>query len=615
MVGPGGASSDERDARGVRHERPSARPCAYAAIDAADRPEVWISLRAVGRCARRRRARRRRRAGRCRPAARRADRRGEEQRRRRRICRPPPRARLRRRRRRRRRHASSPGCVPPAPSCSARPTSTSSPPGWSAPAARTAPCGTPAAPTTSRADRARAPPSPSRSAWSTSRSAPTRPAPGRVPAALQGIVGIKPTLGVVPTDGVVPACRSYDCVTVFARDLDTADAAMGVMAGATRARRARSRPTRRWPRRARPGSRSPRDLARTVRRRGAAAFRAAAVAWLRSDGATRREIDLDAVPRGRPPAVRRRARRRAARGRRRVRRRPPARGRTRPSARSSRAAGAVPATRLLADRRAPGRAHRRPRWPSSTAATRCSCPPPPGTRRSPRSSADPVGVNSRLGHLHQLLQPDGPVRGRGAVGHRRAAPSSACQRRRARRCRRRRPRPGAAGRRTDPSRRTARRCVDPRAHRRRTVAARAGARRHRRCWWSARTCAASRWPGSSRTAGRALGGPGDTAPLYRLARLDTDPPKPGLVRVGPDDGAAIGGELWLVGTAMLGDFLAALPAPMSLGRVDARRRHRGGRVRLRARRVAVPATDITHHGDWPTYLRYSASSASDATRV
>ncbi|MGZ8177170.1 allophanate hydrolase [Williamsia sp. SKLECPSW1] len=55
---------------------------------------------------------------------------------------------------------------------------------------------------------------------------------GRVPAALQGIVGIKPTVGVVSTEGVVPACASYDCVTVFARDLGTADAAMGVMAGA-----------------------------------------------------------------------------------------------------------------------------------------------------------------------------------------------------------------------------------------------------------------------------------------------------------------------------------------------------------------------------------------------
>src|ERR1700743_7798 len=57
---------------------------------------------------------------------------------------------------------------------------------------------------------------------------------GRVPAALQGVVGIKATPGVVPTDGVVPACRSYDCVTILARDIDTADIAMGVMAGGAR---------------------------------------------------------------------------------------------------------------------------------------------------------------------------------------------------------------------------------------------------------------------------------------------------------------------------------------------------------------------------------------------
>lgn len=39
---------------------------------------------------------------------------------------------------------------------------------------------------------------------------------GRVPAGLQGIVGIKPTVGVISTEGVVPACESYDCVTIFA---------------------------------------------------------------------------------------------------------------------------------------------------------------------------------------------------------------------------------------------------------------------------------------------------------------------------------------------------------------------------------------------------------------
>ncbi|KRE65243.1 allophanate hydrolase [Arthrobacter sp. Soil736] len=54
---------------------------------------------------------------------------------------------------------------------------------------------------------------------------------GRVPAGLQGIVGIKPTLNVVSTAGVLPACRSWDTATIFARDLDTAELAMGVLAG------------------------------------------------------------------------------------------------------------------------------------------------------------------------------------------------------------------------------------------------------------------------------------------------------------------------------------------------------------------------------------------------
>ncbi len=51
---------------------------------------------------------------------------------------------------------------------------------------------------------------------------------GRVPAAFCGVVGLKPTFGWLPTEGVVPACRSFDCVTVFARDLATAAAAVEV---------------------------------------------------------------------------------------------------------------------------------------------------------------------------------------------------------------------------------------------------------------------------------------------------------------------------------------------------------------------------------------------------
>jgi allophanate hydrolase len=39
---------------------------------------------------------------------------------------------------------------------------------------------------------------------------------GRVPAALNGIVGLKPTLGLISNSGVVPACRTLDTVSIFA---------------------------------------------------------------------------------------------------------------------------------------------------------------------------------------------------------------------------------------------------------------------------------------------------------------------------------------------------------------------------------------------------------------
>ncbi|MGA0533884.1 allophanate hydrolase [Hansschlegelia sp. KR7-227] len=54
---------------------------------------------------------------------------------------------------------------------------------------------------------------------------------GRVPAGLNNIVGLKPTLGAVPTRGVVPACRSLDCVSVFAPSVADAYAVFAVMAG------------------------------------------------------------------------------------------------------------------------------------------------------------------------------------------------------------------------------------------------------------------------------------------------------------------------------------------------------------------------------------------------
>src|SRR3954468_3244167 len=53
---------------------------------------------------------------------------------------------------------------------------------------------------------------------------------GRVPAAMNGIVGLKPTRGLVSTAGVVPACRSLDCVSVFAADLGDAADVLDVLA-------------------------------------------------------------------------------------------------------------------------------------------------------------------------------------------------------------------------------------------------------------------------------------------------------------------------------------------------------------------------------------------------
>lgn len=45
---------------------------------------------------------------------------------------------------------------------------------------------------------------------------------GRVPAAFNNLIGLKPSKGTLSCSGVVPACKSLDCVSIFA--LDAADA-------------------------------------------------------------------------------------------------------------------------------------------------------------------------------------------------------------------------------------------------------------------------------------------------------------------------------------------------------------------------------------------------------
>jgi allophanate hydrolase len=54
---------------------------------------------------------------------------------------------------------------------------------------------------------------------------------GRVPAMYNNIVGLKPSLGLISTKGVVPACRSLDCVSIFALTVDDAWTTLAAIAG------------------------------------------------------------------------------------------------------------------------------------------------------------------------------------------------------------------------------------------------------------------------------------------------------------------------------------------------------------------------------------------------
>lgn len=55
---------------------------------------------------------------------------------------------------------------------------------------------------------------------------------GRVPAAFNGLVGLKPSRGILSTAGVVPACRSLDCVSIFTLDASDALTVLDATAGA-----------------------------------------------------------------------------------------------------------------------------------------------------------------------------------------------------------------------------------------------------------------------------------------------------------------------------------------------------------------------------------------------
>jgi len=91
-----------------------------------------------------------------------------------------------------------------------------------------------------------------------------------------------------------------------------------------------------------------------------------------------------------------------------------------------------------------------------------------------------------------------------------------------------------------------------------------------------------------------------TSPAYRLYALDTAPPKPGLVRV-DDDGVAVEVEVWSLDASAFGSFVAAIPAPLGVGKVELAD---GSEVTgFLCEPVAISgARDISEFGAWRAYL-------------
>lgn len=401
---------------------------------------------------------------------------------------------------------------------------------------------------------------------------------GRVPAALHGIFGLKPTRGLVPTTGVVPAARSYDCVSVFAPTLSLGQSVLSVLTGPDRG----DPLSRDWPATVRlaagpaptvavPTSAGLAPLSPAARR----AFEEA-VDRLRSAGAQVSEVDISVFL----AAARLLydgalvAERYAAVGEFLA---------AHPAAADPTVAGIILAARELPGHRLAADQARLDEYKvaATEALTGFDALLLPTTTDHPDLAdvrADPVGVNSRLGTYTNFVnlldfaaiavpagEADGSPFGVSVITRafddqvaldlaallsgERMGPTYA---------------PVAAD--------LAVFGAHLRGHPLNHELIRLGAR----------------FAGEIRTA-----------PEYRMVALPTDPPKPGVLRC--REGASLAGERWSLSTAGLGAFLAGLPAPMSLGRI---RLDNGEQVLgFQCDPVSTEAAeDITAHGGWTAWL-------------
>ncbi|WP_327730496.1 allophanate hydrolase [Streptomyces sp. NBC_00487] len=390
---------------------------------------------------------------------------------------------------------------------------------------------------------------------------------GRVPAAFNGIVGLKPTRGLVPTTGVVPACASIDCVTVFARTLPEAEQALAHMA---------SPPDRALPSlpRRTPGpwriAVPPREQLGELDEGWAEAYEAAVIR-LAASGADVRPLDLTpfteaaamlyqgAFVAERYTAVGSFVDKAIADG---VDSLDPTVAGIISRARD------IPAHQLFADQ--DRLAALRTRALTELAdADALLLPTAPGHPTLADVAADPLGENARLGRftnstnlfdLAAVAVPAGEVNGL-PFGVMLIGPAF-----------------------TDDRLARLAALLQPE-----TLLAVVGAHLSGQPLNPQLLSLGARL---ERTTG--------TAPVYRLHALRTTPPKPGLVHVG-EGGASIETELWRLPAEGLGRLLTALPRPMTLGSIELSDGTRAPGFLCEPSALEA-APDITEYGGWRSYL-------------
>lgn len=106
--------------------------------------------------------------------------------------------------------------------------------------------------------------------------------------------------------------------------------------------------------------------------------------------------------------------------------------------------------------------------------------------------------------------------------------------------------------------------------------------------------------------------PDRTAPCYRLLRLGTQPPKPGLIRSEP--GSSIDLEIWRIPLHRLGDLIRQVPAPLGLGKI---RLQNGGEVTgfICEPYAELGGEDITRFGGWAAAERSWEQSRQNSNPV